>query len=223
MNRIFSIILSFFCICTLWGASPDSLIFNTCNYSIVRYYNGCRLLSEGYLNKDIYKLALALDSLDTSKSIASAPGSDSNFRVGTLKVLPVDTCANLPLRECFEFNAEYCCKMLDQLSEGPYVERPGYMRAVDGGECKIYSLRLDAKSYSIYDIYQRGKCQMLVLNEPSTRVQVEMTTPLVEINPDTFNEENVVYAEWTMPKRDAVRLRLYNDSEVPSTIILLSN
>lgn len=204
---------------SLRANSPDSIIPKVCNYSLSRFYTGCRLLSDGAVEKDVLKLSMALDSMNTNIT-----KNGQELIMANLTVTPVDTTSTLNFDNCFEFTTDYCCELLERYGDDIFVERPSLLRNKGKASmCKTYTLRLKANCTAEYDISQRGNCQLIIMAEPLTRVMAEVTCALTEIPLQHFEDENVWFADWKMPAKGQIRLKLTNHSDVPSTIIILSN
>ena len=219
---LFAIII--FSVCShysLAGSLTDSIASLNFNSSMNRYLDGCLKLIHGVTTNNTIEVGLAIDRLNPDIKLTG-----DTLHLAKLRVIPVDTCSNIELKgDCFQFNYSYGVKWLETNGIGPFVEEPTLMRSSPANKpsCKIHLFRLASHSSASYNIRQKGNCQLFIVYEPFTDIDVKINCNNVDISPQKYSTANLWVACWKMPSRTTIRLVFTNTADKAATILIASN
>lgn len=201
---------------TLSAQTAQEEFSESLNPSMKRLFQGYGELVTGVKEKNLFKVGLAAETLDLD-SIRK-----KGLTITNLKVTPIDVEALIPNTDGFDFTATYARQWIDTSGEGPFLEKPDGLRGIPG-EAKLMPIRIAPNSSVSYEISLKNRCKVFAYYEPNTDVTLSLVSPLVEIPLERNADDNLWFASWTMPQKDKVEMVFTNNSDKPSSVILVSD
>lgn len=186
------------------------------NPSMKRLFRGYGELVTGVKQKNTFKVGKAAETLNMDSI------KNEGLTIGYLKVTPVDVEALMPNTDGFDFTSKYARLWIDTNGEGPFLEKAEGLRGFPG-EAKLLPIRISPNSSVSYEVSLKNNCKIYAYYEPDTDVTLSLSSPVVEIPMQRNEDENLWFASWTMPQKDKVELVIRNNSDRPSSVILVSD